>query len=245
VDASAYMAELRAEVELLRAELLEAKEASVTAQGGGLLAYMQSLGRENVAGLTAQISQACNGCNGCNERHRSRRLAPLTRLVPRGTSPRLVIYRYIPLPTDTYRYLPLPTVTYRYLPSPTVNYRYMRPSGHFGASPAAVGEVATTFTPPLSRHHLLTTIWLPPIVARARCDAVAHQDGECYTRYTQYTRHTRHTRHTRTPGTPSTPGTSGTPRYKTCSMRCGRSLRTYSATRAWEGSSSWRPPDSS
>jgi len=57
VDATAYMAELRSEVEQLRSELLKAREASVTAQGGGLLSYMQSLGRENVAELTSSISQ--------------------------------------------------------------------------------------------------------------------------------------------------------------------------------------------
>eukprot|EP00966_Prymnesium_polylepis_P267283 6174516-Prymnesium_polylepis.2 len=45
------------QVEQLRSELLKAREASVTAQGGGLLSYMQSLGRENVAELTSSISQ--------------------------------------------------------------------------------------------------------------------------------------------------------------------------------------------
>ena len=57
VDASAYMAELRSEVEQLRKELVNARNASVEAQGGGLLAYMQSLGRDNVAGLTSSISE--------------------------------------------------------------------------------------------------------------------------------------------------------------------------------------------
>jgi len=57
VEASAYMAELRSEVAQLRGELMKAKEQSVAAQGGGLLAYMQGLGRENIASLTSSVSQ--------------------------------------------------------------------------------------------------------------------------------------------------------------------------------------------
>lgn len=59
VDASAYMAELRKEVSALRYELARTRdrEAESAAQGGELLAYMQGLGRENVAALTSSISQ--------------------------------------------------------------------------------------------------------------------------------------------------------------------------------------------
>ena len=57
VDASAYMAELRKEVSTLRDELASAKAGALAAQGGGLLAYMQGLGRENVQTLTSSISQ--------------------------------------------------------------------------------------------------------------------------------------------------------------------------------------------
>jgi hypothetical protein len=56
VEASAYMAELRAEVSQLRDELETVKQGALTTQGGGLLAYMQSLGRENVEQLTSSIS---------------------------------------------------------------------------------------------------------------------------------------------------------------------------------------------
>jgi len=61
VEASAYMAELRNEVSSLRADLARAKKESDQAGGdeqqGGLLAYMQGLGRDNVATLTSSISQ--------------------------------------------------------------------------------------------------------------------------------------------------------------------------------------------
>lgn len=56
VDASAYMAELRSEVSALRSELASVKSDALAAQGGGLLAYMQGLGRENVQSLTGSIS---------------------------------------------------------------------------------------------------------------------------------------------------------------------------------------------
>ena len=57
VEASAYMAELRAEVASLRRELVEARESTQEAQGGSLLSYIQGLGRENIKGLTTSISQ--------------------------------------------------------------------------------------------------------------------------------------------------------------------------------------------
>mmetsp|Transcript_33105 Transcript_33105/g.107064 ORF Transcript_33105/g.107064 Transcript_33105/m.107064 type:complete len:305 (-) Transcript_33105:505-1419(-) len=57
VEASAYMSELRNEVEQLRSELLQTRESTLEARGGGLLAYIQSLGRDNVASLTASVSQ--------------------------------------------------------------------------------------------------------------------------------------------------------------------------------------------
>jgi len=59
VDASAYMAELRNEVSALRGELARAKNENEQAgeQQGGLLAYMQGLGRDSVATLTSSISQ--------------------------------------------------------------------------------------------------------------------------------------------------------------------------------------------
>ena len=56
VDASAYMAELRQEVQQLRAELATAKSSALAAQGGGLLAYMQGIGRDNVQSLTSSVS---------------------------------------------------------------------------------------------------------------------------------------------------------------------------------------------
>ena len=56
VDASAYMAELRLEVSRLRTELASTKSGALAAQGGGLLAYMQGLGRDNVESLTSSIS---------------------------------------------------------------------------------------------------------------------------------------------------------------------------------------------
>mmetsp|Transcript_24014 Transcript_24014/g.52446 ORF Transcript_24014/g.52446 Transcript_24014/m.52446 type:complete len:336 (+) Transcript_24014:154-1161(+) len=56
VEASAYMAELREEVAQLRAELRRAKESSSEAQGGGLLAYIQSLSRDSIKQLTASVS---------------------------------------------------------------------------------------------------------------------------------------------------------------------------------------------
>jgi hypothetical protein len=62
VDAAAYMAELRLEVQQLRGQLADAKEDALatTGEGGvasGLLTYMQSLGRENVESLTSEVSQ--------------------------------------------------------------------------------------------------------------------------------------------------------------------------------------------
>ena len=57
VDASAYMAELRSEVEQLRGDLTRSREASQEAQGGGLLAYIQSIGREKISDLTSSISE--------------------------------------------------------------------------------------------------------------------------------------------------------------------------------------------
>jgi len=57
VEAAAYMSELRNEVEQLRHQLLQTRESTLEAQGGGLLAYIQSLGRENIATLTSSISQ--------------------------------------------------------------------------------------------------------------------------------------------------------------------------------------------
>lgn len=57
VEASAYMAELRSEVMALRSELVKAKESAQEAQGGGLLAYIQGLGRENIKALTASVSE--------------------------------------------------------------------------------------------------------------------------------------------------------------------------------------------
>ena len=62
VEASAYMAELRNEVTQLRSELASVKEGALAAEGGGLLAYMQSLGRENVESLTDSISQDVLEC---------------------------------------------------------------------------------------------------------------------------------------------------------------------------------------
>lgn len=56
VEASAYMAELRNEVQQLRGELLTAKKTSSEAQGGGLLAYVQSIGRDKIGDLTASVS---------------------------------------------------------------------------------------------------------------------------------------------------------------------------------------------
>ena len=56
VEASAYMAELRNEVAQLRGELMSAKKTSSEAQGGGLLAYVQSIGRDKIGDLTASIS---------------------------------------------------------------------------------------------------------------------------------------------------------------------------------------------
>jgi len=58
VDAAAYMAELRAEVEGLRAELVSVKQQQhQKGEGAGLLAYMQSLAPEEAQGLTSQVSQ--------------------------------------------------------------------------------------------------------------------------------------------------------------------------------------------
>ena len=59
VDASAYMAELRNEVQLLRGKLAVAKQDAQDASvdENGLLAYMQTLGRENVETLTSSVSQ--------------------------------------------------------------------------------------------------------------------------------------------------------------------------------------------
>jgi hypothetical protein len=57
VDASAYMAELRSEVEQLRGDLVRSKEASQEAQGGGLLAFIQSIGRDKISDLTSSVSE--------------------------------------------------------------------------------------------------------------------------------------------------------------------------------------------
>ena len=62
VDAAAYMAELRLEVQQLRGQLAAAKEDALATTGdngvaSGLLTYMQSLGRENVESLTSEVSQ--------------------------------------------------------------------------------------------------------------------------------------------------------------------------------------------
>ena len=59
VDASAYMAELRNEVQLLRGKLAVAKQDAQDASvdENGLLVYMQTLGRENVETLTSSVSQ--------------------------------------------------------------------------------------------------------------------------------------------------------------------------------------------
>jgi len=57
VEASAYMAELRSEVAQLRGELVAQKAAAEASAGGGLLSYMQGLGRENIASLTSSVSE--------------------------------------------------------------------------------------------------------------------------------------------------------------------------------------------
>ncbi len=58
VDATAYMSELRAEVEQLRGELVQARASSADeAQGGELLAYIQGLGRESMQSLTSSVSE--------------------------------------------------------------------------------------------------------------------------------------------------------------------------------------------
>jgi len=57
VDAAAYMAELRAEVEGLRAELVSIKQQQQDPGPGGLLAYMQSLAPEEAQSLTSNVSQ--------------------------------------------------------------------------------------------------------------------------------------------------------------------------------------------
>ncbi|EOD29786.1 hypothetical protein EMIHUDRAFT_442684 [Emiliania huxleyi CCMP1516] len=67
VEAAAYMSELRSEVsrrhlgdisvEAMRGELMRTRETTREAQGGGLLAYIQSLGRDNLQSLTSSISQ--------------------------------------------------------------------------------------------------------------------------------------------------------------------------------------------
>mmetsp|Transcript_7178 Transcript_7178/g.12078 ORF Transcript_7178/g.12078 Transcript_7178/m.12078 type:complete len:296 (-) Transcript_7178:442-1329(-) len=56
VDAASYMAELRNEVESLRAELVAAKEEKA-ASGGELISYIQSLERQEAQQLTYSISQ--------------------------------------------------------------------------------------------------------------------------------------------------------------------------------------------
>lgn len=56
VDAAAYMAELRNEVAQLRGDLVAARAQSQEAQGGGLLAYIQSIGRDKIGELTSSIS---------------------------------------------------------------------------------------------------------------------------------------------------------------------------------------------
>ena len=57
VDASAYMSELRAEVEQLRSQIIEAKETVAESSGGGLLTYIQGLSRDNMASLSSSISE--------------------------------------------------------------------------------------------------------------------------------------------------------------------------------------------
>ena len=44
------------QVSQLRSDLASAKSGALAAQGGGLLAYMQGLGRDNVESLTSSIS---------------------------------------------------------------------------------------------------------------------------------------------------------------------------------------------
>ena len=57
VDAAAYMSELRAEVEGLRAELVKARDDSSGQDGeAGLIQYIQSLGREDQQELTQDVS---------------------------------------------------------------------------------------------------------------------------------------------------------------------------------------------
>jgi len=56
VDAAAYMAELRGEVEELRSQIMVAKQKQTEGGPGGLVAYMQSLPPEQVQELTASVS---------------------------------------------------------------------------------------------------------------------------------------------------------------------------------------------
>merc|ERR1712087_938064 len=56
VDAASYMAELRNEVESLRAELVAVKEEKA-ASGGDLITYIQSLERQEAQQLSSSVSQ--------------------------------------------------------------------------------------------------------------------------------------------------------------------------------------------
>ena len=58
VDAQAYMAELRSEVEGLRAELVAAKKDAADGEGSeeDLIRYIQGLGKEDQQELTSEIS---------------------------------------------------------------------------------------------------------------------------------------------------------------------------------------------
>ena len=60
VDAAAYMAELRSEVEDLREELALAKRNAAEADeaaGGGIIGYIQNLDREEAQSLTSDVSE--------------------------------------------------------------------------------------------------------------------------------------------------------------------------------------------
>lgn len=57
VDAAAYMAELRREVEGLRTELVQAREKQQTEKGGGLITFIQQLKPSEAQSLTSNVSQ--------------------------------------------------------------------------------------------------------------------------------------------------------------------------------------------
>uniref|UniRef100_A0A7S0LCU2 Uncharacterized protein n=1 Tax=Coccolithus braarudii TaxID=221442 RepID=A0A7S0LCU2_9EUKA len=58
VDAAAYMSELRAEVQGLRAQLLaKGEEQESAARGGGLMAYIQALGPQDAQSLSSGVSE--------------------------------------------------------------------------------------------------------------------------------------------------------------------------------------------